>query len=77
MENKQYISIDIMNQHTLDHPYAKQYDTGRELIFSVTENGCAFDLTGCTARIGIHKPDHTVVFNDGRISGNQVSILMT
>ena len=77
MENKQYISIDIMNQHTLDHPYAKQYDTGRELIFSVTENSCAFDLTGCTARIGIHKPDHTVVFNDGRISGNQVSILMT
>lgn len=77
MENIQYLSLDIMNNHIFEYAYSKQYDEGRTLIFTVTENGLPYDLTGVIATFQMKKPDNTIILDSGIIEDNKIKINVT
>lgn len=77
MENIQYLSLDIMNNHIFEYAYSKQYDEGRTLIFTVTENGLPYDLTGVLATFQMKKPDNTIILDNGIIEDNKIKIIIT
>lgn len=75
MDNIQTITLDICDISTFEYLYVKQYDVGRTFLFNITENGQEYDLTDVTARIGIEKPDKTVIFADCEIENNRVKYI--
>lgn len=46
---------------------AKQFDTGRYLLFQILDNGATYDLTGKTVKIHSIKKDGTLIFNNLKI----------
>lgn len=77
MENIQYLSLDIMNNHVYEYAYAKQYDEGRILIFTVTENGYPYNLDDVSATFQMKKPDDTIILDSGIIEDNKIKINVT
>lgn len=77
MKNIQHLSLDIMNNHIFEYAYSKQYDEGRTLLFTVTENGLPYDLTGVLATFQMRKPDDTIIFDTGIIEDNKIKIIVT
>lgn len=77
MDNIQYISLDINNNKINTNIYTKQYDVGRTVIFTVTENGQEKDLQGMYAVFKLKKPDGYFVLNDIEINGNRVILTIT
>ena len=65
MENIQYITLDIMNNKTNNFIYTKQYDVGREVVFSFTDNGSPLTLTGLTVIFSMKKPDGKYITYSG------------
>ena len=65
MDNIQYITLDVMNNKTNNFVYTKQYDVGREVVFSFTDNGEPISLDGLTVVFSMKKPDGKVVIYSG------------
>lgn len=70
MENIQNISLDILDNQVYEYAYAKQYDEGRVLRFTVQENGNPYNLDGVIATFQAKKPDDTVVFDSVTINND-------
>ena len=77
MDNIQYISLDINNNKINTNIYTKQYDVGRTVIFTVTENGVEKDLTDMYALIQLKKPDGFFVLDDLPVSDNHITLTTT
>lgn len=72
--NIQDISLDIYDSHTYEQIFSKQYDNGRKVRFTITENGQEYDLTDKTVSFEIKKDDGTVVLKSCQIEGNQAIV---
>lgn len=72
--NIQDISLDIYDSHTYEQIFSKQYDNGRKVRFSVTENGQEYDLTDKSVSFEMKKDDGTVVLKSCQIEGNQAIV---
>lgn len=79
MENIQYITLDILNNKSYDYVYTKQYDTGRQVIFSFTKDSSPLDISGVSAVFYMRKPndeyisitdsdDEMIINNDNTIT---------
>ena len=77
MDNTQYISLDINNNKITQNIYTKQYDVGRTVIFTVTENGVEKDLTDMYALIQLKKPDGFFVLDDLPVTDNHITLTTT
>ena len=77
MDNIQYISLDINNNKISEDIYIKQYDVGREIVFTVTEDGNQKDLTGTHATFELKKPDGFIVFDGVIIETNRIHLITT
>lgn len=74
MENIQKISMDIMDNHIYEPIYTKQYDIGRQIEITITENGNSVDLTGITPIFQMKKPDGKVIIKNANISNNVIIV---
>ena len=72
--NIQDISLDIYDSHTYEQIFSKQYDNGRKVRFTVTENGQEYDLTDKSVSFEMKKDDGTVVLKSCQIEGNQAIV---
>ena len=72
--NIQDIYIDIYDSHTYEQIFSKQYDNGRKVRFTVTENGQEYDLTDKSVSFEMKKDDGTVVLKSCQIEGNQAIV---
>lgn len=72
--NIQDISLDIYDSHTYEQIFSKQYDNGRKVRFTITENGQEYDLADKTVSFEIKKDDGTVVLKSCQIEGNQAIV---
>jgi hypothetical protein len=61
MNNTQRIKIDILNNKVYEYIYTKQYDIGRLVIFTITEDGEPLSLDGYDVVFQLKKPDGTVI----------------
>lgn len=77
MDNIQYISLDINNNKINQNIYTKQYDVGRQIVFTITENGEEKDLQGMYAIFKLKKPDGFFVLDDIEIDNNRVILTLT
>ena len=68
-----------MNNKHNEFVYTKQYDIGRKVIFSFTENGKIIDLTGWSVIFSLKKPDGYIIVEDMPVDleNNQVEITLT
>lgn len=71
------ITVDLYNEYPIPITTAKQYDTGRGLIVTVTTDGGIVDLTGTKVRAYFEKPDGTDVFIDCVIENNKAKVIMS
>lgn len=76
MKNIQNLSVDIMDNHIYETAYAKQFDSGRELHFTVTENGQTCDLTGIKADFQMKKPDGTIILRPCLIEDGKIIVTL-
>ena len=72
--NIQDISLDIYDSHTYEQIFSKQYDNGRKVRFTVTENAQEYDLTDKSVSFEMKKDDGTVVLKSCQIEGNQAIV---
>ena len=72
--NIQDISLDIYDSHTYEQIFSKQYDNGRKVRFTITENGQEYDLADKTVSFEMKKDDGTVVLKSCQIEGNQAIV---
>lgn len=77
MDNIQYISLDINNNKINQNIYTKQYDIGRQIVFTVTENGKEKDISNMHVMIQIQKPDGYFVLDDITIVDNKIVLTTT
>ena len=82
MQNLQKIKIDILNNKSYDYVYTKQYDKGRQVQFTITENGTPLNLTGYSIIFSLKKSDDTVIIeNDDSdnitVSANYITLTLT
>lgn len=71
MDNIQKIRIDILNNKTDTYIYTKQYDVGRIVWFTITENNEIKDISGCTVQMKIMKPTGFYILKSKTIVGNK------
>lgn len=74
MENIQKISMDIMDNRIYEPIYTKQYDIGRKLQITITENDNLIDLTDITPIFQMKKPDNTVIIKNATKSDNIITV---
>lgn len=74
MEDIQKLSIDIMDDKVFEPIYTKQYDQGRKVYVTVTNDGKDLSLEGITASFQMKKPDGTVILKNCQISNNQIIV---
>lgn len=77
MENIQNIHIDINDNKTYEYIYTKQYDVGRKIIFTVTEDNKEKDLTGMTVLFEMMKPDGYIILDHCPTEDNKVVLEIT
>lgn len=77
MDNIQYISLDINQNKISEDIYIKQYNTGREIVFTVTENGNEKNLSGTHASFELKKPSGYIIFDDMTIESNRIHLITT
>ena len=77
MDNIQNISIDIMNNKSYEYIYAKQYDVGRQIVFTVTEDNKEKDLTGMDVLFEMMKPDGYIIFDHVPIEDNRIILTLS
>lgn len=72
------ISLDIRETTSQAFINVKKNDTARKFIFTLTDNGRAYQITeGCTAVFRAKKPDGTVLYNNCPIIGNAIEYSLT
>lgn len=74
MEDIQSLSIDIMDDKIFYPIYAKQYDQGRKVYITITQDGKAISLDGITASFQMKKPDGTVILKNCIISNDKIIV---
>lgn len=77
MDNIQKISIDIMNNKSYEYIYAKQYDVGRQIVFTVTEDNKEKDLTDMDVIFEMMKPDGYLIFDHIPIEDNKIVLTLS
>ena len=77
MDNIQKINIDIMNNKSFEYIYAKQYDVGRQIVFTVTEDNKEKDLTGMDVLFEMMKPDGYIIFDHVPIEDNRIILTLS
>lgn len=77
MENIQYITLDIMNNKVNNFIYTKQYDVGREVVFSFTDNGSPISLSGMSVIFTMKKPDGKYITYSGSENMTKTSSTVT
>lgn len=82
MDNIQKITLDIMNNKVYEYIYTKQYDNGRVVEFTITEDGNPLVLTGYHVVFSLKKPDGSIIIDsdDGDIlivSADKVTLTLT
>ena len=77
MDNIQYISLDINNNKINQNIYAKQYDVGRQVVFTITENGKQKTINDMHAMFQLKKPDGYFVVDDITIDDNKIILNTT
>lgn len=76
MDNIQRITLDIMNNKTFEYIYTKQYDVGRTVIFSITEDGNPWGELGVEVIFELMKPDGYVVINNLSYDASQHTVTL-
>ena len=72
------ISLDIRETTSQAFINVKKNDTARKFIFTLTDNGRAYQITeGCTAVFRAKKPDGTILYNNCPIVGNAMEYYLT
>lgn len=77
MNNLQKLSLDIMNNHSYEYIFANQYDVGRTVEITITDNDEPMDLRGVTALFSMLKPDGTYIANTCDVDGSVVTVTIT
>lgn len=77
MENLQKLSLDIMNNHSYEYVFANQYDVGRTIEITITDDDEPMELTGVSATFTMLKPDGHYVDQPCTIDGSTVTFIVT
>lgn len=77
MENLQKLSLDIMNNHSYEYVFANQYDVGRTVEITITDDDEPMELTGVSATFTMLKPDGHYVDQPCTIDGSTVTFIVT
>lgn len=76
MDNIQKINIDIVNHKVYDYIYSKQWDEGRMVEFTITDNNKAV-TPGVFVMFQMKKPDGCVVLYSCPIEGDTVKLILS
>ena len=76
MENIQNINIDIVNHKVYEYIYAKQWDEGRIIVFTITDNTQAID-PGNFVMFQMKKPDGHVILYACPIEDGKAKVIMS
>lgn len=76
MDNIQNINIDIVNHKVYEYIYAKQWDEGRIIVFTITDNTQAID-PGNYVMFQMKKPDGHVVLYSCPIEDGKAKVVMS
>lgn len=77
MDNIQKINIDIMNNKAFEYIYTKQYDVGRQVVFTVTDDNKEVDLTDMTVMFEMMKPDGYIILDHCPTEDNKVILTLS
>jgi len=77
LENLQKLSLDIMNNHSYEYVFANQYDVGRTVEITITDDDEPMELTGVSATFTMLKPDGHYVDQPCTIDGSTVTFIVT
>ena len=77
MDNIQYINIDIVNHKVYDHIYTKQYDNGRIIWFTITDNNNPVALDSMTILFEMKKPDGYVILDNLLVENGKVKLVLS
>lgn len=76
MENLQKLSLDIMNNHSYEYVFANQYDVGRTIEITITDDDEPMELTGVEAHFKMLKPNNEFVERECVVSGSTVTFVI-
>lgn len=73
MNSVQHVVLDILNNKVYQYIYTKQYDIGRQVEISVTEDEKPFDLSGVDCVFEMKKSDGSYSFHPVSVIQNKVT----
>lgn len=76
MENIQNINIDIVNHKVYEYIYSKQWDEGRTIIFTVTDDNRAVNV-GNFVMFQMKKPDGHVILYSCPIEDGKATVVLS